>query len=162
MLVLSSSDFTPIYQIHRDGVLGRFKPKEKLEHLARKVELGHIVVTSGGKLKCQYVFHAAIVDPFQDVWPDEDLVRTATRNCLTCGRALGLKSIAFPILGGGTASNPDMAPAQSFQYITNEIAKFARSEANYEYIQVYVYKLKDVNGNPTPLVDNALGQTSSS
>ena len=135
--------------------LSRFAPKEELSPFTRKVELGHLVVTSGGRLS-QYIFHTVVLDLDQALWPDEDAIRTATRNCLTCGKALGLKSIAFPILGGGTASK-DLTPAQSFQYIMNEITNFvASSETGYEHIDVHVFTLKDVDGDPTSLVENAL------
>lgn len=135
--------------------LSRFAPKEELAPFARKVELGHLAVTSGGRLS-QYIFHTVVLDLDQDLWPDEDIIRTATRNCLACGRALGLKSIAFPILGGGTASK-QLTSAQSFQCITNEIANFvASSGASYEHIDVYVFTLKDVDGDPKALVENAL------
>jgi len=135
--------------------LSRFTPKEERAPFARKVELGHLVVTSGGRLS-QYIFHTVVLDLDRELWPDEDIIRTATRNCLACGRALGLKSIAFPVLGGGTASK-QLTPAQSFQCITNEIANFvASSGASYEHIDVYVFTLKDVDGDPTSLVENAL------
>ena len=63
------------------------------------VPVGEAVVTTGGELKASHVIHAAAMG--QDLIPDEDNVRNATRNSLKRMEEHNLASIAFPALGTG-------------------------------------------------------------
>jgi O-acetyl-ADP-ribose deacetylase (regulator of RNase III) len=69
--------------------------------------LGDVVVTTGGALDARYVFHVVTIGPrVVDGEPrpaDADVVRGATRHCLSLLGPLGVSSIAFPALGTGVA-----------------------------------------------------------
>ena len=71
-------------------------------------EEGDIVVTTAGALPARYVFHAVTIGPRK--WVDRTyrpdiprLIRRATLSCLELMMPLGVRSIAFPALGTGTA-----------------------------------------------------------
>ncbi len=63
------------------------------------VPVGEAVVTGAGRLKANYVIHAAVME--QDLKTDAEKIRLATKNSLLRGEELGIKSIAFPALGTG-------------------------------------------------------------
>ncbi len=74
------------------------------------VDLGDVAVTTAGKLPQKYIFHAVTIDLEKSRVIDEDLqdfiVRNSVRRCLQLMSVLKLSSIAFPIIGGGTAGIP--------------------------------------------------------
>ena len=83
------------------GALKRVGGREiEAEAVAKgPVPVGEAVVTGAGKLKANYVIHAAVMG--QDLKTDAEKIRQATRNSLLRGDELGIKSIAFPALGTG-------------------------------------------------------------
>lgn len=87
------------------GVAGAIKRKggEEIEREALKyapVPIGKAVTTGAGKLKCRYVIHAPTVEePASPSSPEK--VYAATRAALEEARRLGIKSIAFPLMGAG-------------------------------------------------------------
>lgn len=64
---------------------------------------GDVVVTTAGTLSARYVFHAVTIAPDATDTSPSDVLRRATRRCLELMTVLGLRSIAFPALGTGTA-----------------------------------------------------------
>jgi O-acetyl-ADP-ribose deacetylase (regulator of RNase III) len=76
------------------------------------LEAGAVAVTSAGALKAKYVFHAAMIDYDDMIFPDDDIVRRATERCLRLADALELRSIAFPALGTGVGHFPYQRAAE--------------------------------------------------
>lgn len=62
-------------------------------------EVGHAVITTGGKLMARHVIHAAGMG--QDLRTDTDKVRAATRSSLDLAAENSLATIAFPAIGTG-------------------------------------------------------------
>lgn len=91
------------------GVAGDIKSKggKGIEDEAVKkgpIPVGEAVVTGGGKLKAKHVIHAAVMG--QDGEVDGSKIHRATRNALIRAQELGLRSLAFPALGGGVGEFP--------------------------------------------------------
>jgi O-acetyl-ADP-ribose deacetylase (regulator of RNase III) len=89
-------------------------------------EAGDVVVTTAGALSARYVFHVVTIGPRQ--WEDltavpdvGELVRRATRTCLELMQPLGVRSIAFPALGTGSASYPIEAAAAAMAEVVNDV-----------------------------------------
>lgn len=64
--------------------------------------IGTVVVTTSGRLKARYVFHATTLD-FTTHPPTDILIARIMRRILEVGTALQVSHIALPLLGGGTA-----------------------------------------------------------
>jgi hypothetical protein len=62
-----------------------------------------VVVTTAGRLKAQYVFHAVTVSAATIGAGPEEILRNAVSRCFDLVDVLGLRSIAFPAIGAGTA-----------------------------------------------------------
>jgi O-acetyl-ADP-ribose deacetylase (regulator of RNase III) len=68
------------------------------------IPVGAAVVTGGGRLKAQYVIHAAVMG--QDLVTNAEHIRQATIRSLRQAADLGLTSLAFPALGTGVGGFP--------------------------------------------------------
>jgi O-acetyl-ADP-ribose deacetylase (regulator of RNase III) len=91
------------------GVAGAIKRKGgaeiEREAVAKgPIPIGEAVVTGAGRLKAEYVIHAAVMG--QDLRTDAAKIRAATENSLKRANELGLTSIAFPALGTGVGGFP--------------------------------------------------------
>jgi O-acetyl-ADP-ribose deacetylase (regulator of RNase III) len=79
------------------------------EH-ARKVapcRLGDIAVTTAGDLSASYIFHAITIGPHGVGTSDASvIIRTATLRAMALLSRLECNSIAFPLIGSGTARMP--------------------------------------------------------
>ncbi|WP_457637711.1 macro domain-containing protein [Oceanithermus sp.] len=62
------------------------------------IRVGEAAVTGAGNLPVKYVIHAAVLGAEPASY---ETVRRATRAALEKARSLGLKSVAFPLLGTG-------------------------------------------------------------
>lgn len=62
------------------------------------IRVGEAAVTGAGELPVKYVIHAAVLGAEPASY---DSVRRATRAALARARELGLKTVAFPLLGTG-------------------------------------------------------------
>src|SRR5205823_1595827 len=68
------------------------------------VRPGRAVVTTAGKLSAKYVFHGVTLS-FENwglVVPSRDLIAEIVASCFYHADTLGVRSIAFPLLGTGT------------------------------------------------------------
>ena len=86
-----------------------------LQEDARKhvpLKAGEVAVTSAGALKAKYVFHAAMIDYDNMIFPDDAIILRATERCLQLADALQLRSIAFPALGTGVGHFPFQRAAE--------------------------------------------------
>lgn len=72
---------------------------------AKKVpaKLGDIVVTTAGRLKSEFVFHAITIGKASEKHHPKEIVKSATNRSLALLNTLGLKSISFPAIGAGSA-----------------------------------------------------------
>jgi len=91
------------------GVAGAIKRKGggEIEDEAMKkgpISVGEAVVTSAGKLKAQYVIHAAVMG--QDLITNEEYMKNATSNSLKRAEELKINSVAFPAFGTGVGGFP--------------------------------------------------------
>ncbi len=88
------------------GALKRVGGKEIQDEALKKepIPIGEAVVTGAGKLKANYVIHAAVMG--QDLKTDDEKIRQATKNSLLRADEIGVKSIAFPALGTGVGGFP--------------------------------------------------------
>jgi O-acetyl-ADP-ribose deacetylase (regulator of RNase III) len=90
-------------------------------------ETGDVVVTTAGALSARYVFHVVTIGPRQWEDPDSslddvtDLVRRATRTCLSLMQPLGVRSIVFPALGTGAAGFPIEASAAAMAEVIDDV-----------------------------------------
>lgn len=72
---------------------------------AKKVpaKLGDVVITTAGRLKSRFVFHAITIGKVVAKTEPKDIVKSATIKCLDLLNSLSLNSISFPALGAGAA-----------------------------------------------------------
>jgi O-acetyl-ADP-ribose deacetylase (regulator of RNase III) len=112
------------------GVAGAIKRKggKEIEDEAMKkcpIPIGEAVVTKAGKLKANYVIHAAVMG--QDLTTNEEYIRNATLNSLKRAEELKLKSIAFPAFGTGVGGFPLDRCAQIMLDQVKDFSKKAKS-----------------------------------
>ena len=63
---------------------------------------GNIAITSGGRLQqCRAIFHPAVIDLDENRYSDGKVIMGVVRWAIRCAIAMGARSIAFPVLGGG-------------------------------------------------------------
>ncbi|WP_456409476.1 macro domain-containing protein [Oceanithermus sp.] len=62
------------------------------------IRVGEAAVTGAGRLPVRYVVHAAVLGAEPASY---DTVRRATRSALAKARELGIRTVAFPLLGTG-------------------------------------------------------------
>jgi O-acetyl-ADP-ribose deacetylase (regulator of RNase III) len=72
---------------------------------AKKVpaKLGDVVITTAGRLKAKFVFHAITIGKVVRRTGPKEIVKSTTLKCLELLNYLGLNSISFPALGAGAA-----------------------------------------------------------
>jgi O-acetyl-ADP-ribose deacetylase (regulator of RNase III) len=66
-------------------------------------KLGEVVITTAGRLKSRFVFHAITIGKVAAKTEPKDIVKSATIKCLDLLNTLSLNSISFPALGAGAA-----------------------------------------------------------
>ena len=85
------------------GVAGAIRKKGGPEIQAEcdrigPIRVGEAVATTAGRLPARYVIHAAVMG---DEPASYESVKKATESALKVARELGLKTVAFPLLGTG-------------------------------------------------------------
>jgi O-acetyl-ADP-ribose deacetylase (regulator of RNase III) len=86
------------------GVAGAIKRQggeviEKEAMAQAPIDLGGVVMTSGGKLKAKNVIHAAVMG--QDLHTNANIIQLATRNTLFYAEHKEIPSISMPAFGTG-------------------------------------------------------------
>lgn len=121
------------------GVAGALKKtggkeieKEALQSAPAK--LSEVVVTSAGKLKAKYVFHAAAQPHYGNFKATEQSVRDAVKNVLKKAEELKCKSIALPAIGCGIAG---LEIEKGAKAILRELKKFKGK--NVESVKVVLF-----------------------
>lgn len=111
-------------------------------------EVGGVVVTTAGKLSQKYIFHCLTIDKeyLQEtcsglhVEPEERveyIVRTATRNCFHLLSLLNITSIAFPLIGSGSAHMPYQ---NVLEFMVDEISDSLYKTNKSLNIELYLYE----------------------
>ncbi|TYB31792.1 MAG: macro domain-containing protein [Candidatus Mcinerneyibacterium aminivorans] len=91
------------------GVAGAIRKKggeeiQKECHKKSPINIGEVVITSGGKLKADYVIHA--VGPRKSTPNRKKLLTKAVKNSLKIADDYGIKSLAFPAISTGVFGYP--------------------------------------------------------
>ena len=81
---------------------------------------GQVVITTGGNWGRRAIIHAAVIDYEENRYPTAESIRRVTRRILDCAVALGARSVALPVLGGGFATE-HLTSADSVNTIASEI-----------------------------------------
>jgi O-acetyl-ADP-ribose deacetylase (regulator of RNase III) len=105
MVIVSSDDY---YLSMGGGVSAsilRAGGNEIALDAAKKVpaKLGDVVITTAGRLKSRFVFHAVTIGKIVKKTEPKEIVNSATLKCLDLLTSLSLNSISFPALGAGAA-----------------------------------------------------------
>lgn len=94
---------------------GQFVQIDAQRHLPAKV--GDVIVSTAGELKQEYIFHCLTIDDkyLEETWdglniPASDkveyVIRSAVDKCFRLINVLNISSIAFPVIGSGSAHMP--------------------------------------------------------
>ncbi len=102
------------------------------------LKMGDVVVTSAGRLKTKYIFHAVTIvrEGTNRINPSEESIRTATYKCLQLADVLGIRVIAFPALGTGTGRFPFKLAAE---VMTRTIAEYLMRDTILELVVVTLF-----------------------
>ena len=121
------------------GVAGAIKRKggEEIEEEARKkapVPVGEAIATGAGRLKAKYVIHAPTMErPAMRIPPENAYL--ATKAALKVAKELGLKKVAFPLMGTGVGG-------LSVREAVREMLKAIEEECDGMEIYLYAYGQK--------------------
>lgn len=121
------------------GVAGAIKRKggKEIEEEAVKkgpIPVGEAVATGAGRLKAEYIIHAATMGI--DLQTDEGKIRAATRNALRRAGELGLKSVAFPALGAGVGG---FSLEEVARIMVEEVKKYSEKPSSLKEVVFALY-----------------------
>ena len=103
------------------------------------VEMGDVVVTTAGKLSQKYIFHCVTLFSFgarQNQGMQEFIIERSIDKCLKLMPSLGLVSIAFPIIGAGSAA---FSVTPEFVLYADLFTKYLLSTNRQYHVEIYVY-----------------------
>lgn len=83
-------------------------------------DLGKAVATTAGALKARYVIHVPTIDYTSGRRASLDDIYKGTKAALDLCRELGLKSVAFPLLGAGIVGVPPREVARAMALAIEE------------------------------------------
>jgi O-acetyl-ADP-ribose deacetylase (regulator of RNase III) len=105
---------------------------------AKKVpaQLGDVIITTAGRLKSKFVFHAITIGRGNENIQQPDIVKLTTIKCLELMTTLSANSISFPASGTGVAKF-------SLEHVAIEMSKaisiyLSKSKAQYEIV-IYLF-----------------------
>ncbi len=113
--------------------------KEARKHIP--LALGDVAVTSAGDLPAKYVFHAVTIDYDKFIYANRESVREATLKCLQLADQLGVRQIAFPALGTGTANFPFQLAAD---VMVRSIADYLSGDTQIERVTLALFSRERV------------------
>lgn len=120
--------------------------------------LGDVVVTSGGKLRSKFVFHAVTIDHDTNSSADEKVIASATSRCLMLARDLKLRSVVFPALGTGVAGFPFQQCANS---MVKSVVDFLTNETDLDVVTITLFAREGVQASDLNLFyEHAVAQAS--
>jgi O-acetyl-ADP-ribose deacetylase (regulator of RNase III) len=121
---------------------------------AKQFRQGHLAVTTGGQWDRRAVFHAAVIDLDENRYPTLECIQILTRRILECAVAMGARSVAIPVLGGGFATR-HLSPTQTVNAIASEIIVFLNAQNPHHdglaRVALYVFRREDIGGLPAEL-----------
>jgi len=113
------------------AILAEAGPEVEEEAISRApVQVGDVVVTGGGDLPIERIFHVAVVG---DVPPD---IYECTLKVLERAAELGVERLAFPALGTGSAGVPVREAARA---MCRAIAEFVAAGSSISSIHVVLW-----------------------
>ncbi|HLJ97875.1 MAG TPA: macro domain-containing protein [Gemmataceae bacterium] len=84
-------------------VAGEDVRRERLKFcFEKRLRLGNVARTSGGRLSCRYLYHAITIEDFRH-YMHEAALRQLVANLLKCATEDGVRTLGMPALGTGTA-----------------------------------------------------------
>ena len=115
--------------------------------------IGDVVVSCAGKLRQKHIFHCLTIDDkiLSETWaglniPEKDKIDSIVRNsisrCFQLVNALQINSIAFPIIGSGSAH---MKFETVVEIMADEISKKLQETSRRIEVEVYFYNRSEVN-----------------
>lgn len=121
------------------GVAGAIRRKGGLEVEQEAVaqgpiEIGQVVLTSGGKLKAKHIIHAAVMG--QDLHTDADKIRNAMKSSLLLAEHNRIPSISFPALGTGVGA---FSPFHCAKIMVTEAIEFLQKAENLRTIRIVLF-----------------------
>lgn len=123
---------------------------EEIRREAQKhvpLEIGDVAVTSAGRLRAKYIFHAVTIDYDNLEYPSNESIYTATQKCMELADSLEVRVLAFPALGTGVGRFPFQMAAE---VMTRTIADYLIGETKIELVIVALFgremvKQSDIN-----------------
>ncbi|MFN3268414.1 MAG: macro domain-containing protein, partial [Zestosphaera sp.] len=117
------------------GVARAIKDKggPEIESEARKyapIPIGHAIITSAGKLKCRFVIHAPTVHAPGGKSSAENVYK-ATKASLGKAREVGIKFIAYPLMGAGVGG---LSPEESVRSMVKAFEELGGGLNVYLYV----------------------------
>lgn len=145
-VVVSSDDnhFTARGGVSK-AILAKLGPevRAQLDQFAkREFRQGHLAVTTGGQWNRRAVIHAAVIDLDENRYPTTDSIQMVTRRALSCAAALGARTVALPILGGGFATRHIDARTAAAAVAQEVVGLMGRSDeriAGLSRVSLYVF-----------------------
>jgi O-acetyl-ADP-ribose deacetylase (regulator of RNase III) len=121
--------------------------KELAHFRHHKFRQGQLAVTTGGSSAWRAILHTAVIDLDESRYPSPDVIRAIVRRCLLCAEAIGAQRVAFPILGGGTASK-HMTPQESADAMIKTIIASLKQQSQtdgFSYVALYAFRSTDAD-----------------
>lgn len=109
--------------------------------------VGDVVVSSAGEMSQKYIFHCLTIDDkyLQETWAGlvvsseekiEKIIRDTIRKSFTLLKALNLNSIAFPVIGSGSAHMPFL---YVIEIMADEISKRLLDTNTELAVELYIF-----------------------
>ena len=132
------------------------KKIEKEAMALAPIPLGHAVVTSAGKLKCEYVIHTpTMMVPVQRTSAEKIL--SAVTAALQVSNELGISKLAIPGMGSGTGRVPMQEATKAiadtirrFSTLSHTISEIIFVDKNKEWVQA----MENDWNYTTPAIEN--------
>lgn len=157
-VIVSSDDnhFTARGGVSR-AILQRLGPevRRQLDYFdTKQFRQGHLAVTTGGQWERRAAIHAAVIDLEEDRYPTIECIKMLTRRALEVAVAMGARSVAVPVLGGGRATK-HLSSSQMVNIVASEILAFLNAQHPHHdglsRVALYVLKREDIDGLPEEL-----------
>lgn len=134
--------------------------EELAQHRAYQRRQGDLVITTAGHMGNRAIIHPAVIDLDYNSYPTEETIRLLVKRCLHCASFYGARSIAFPVMGGGTGYSTELTPWDSIRTIVLQIADSFLHPAFHngrtiEFVALYIFDERDVIGSLDELFQQA-------
>lgn len=103
---------------------------------------GDVAVTTAGRLKAHYVFHAVTIDVDKHTYPDAACIDKLSRRSLELADTLRVRTMAYPALGTGVGGFPFEAAAE---VMTRAIAEHLAEPTTVQEASIVLWARRGVN-----------------